>query len=130
MDRPDGFALKSRHVHQRHGGVFKTGTAGDCTVGDRSQDAGDRGGTERQAGGGLQLRQADLPQDGFAQAPRFDRVGEGQWVRRSESDRASSAECCAESKSEDAGILRAGNQAPTIRHGRWRGLLRPVAKKK
>ena len=92
MDRPSDSALQSRHVHQRHGGVFTAGTAGDCVAGDGSQDAGDRGGIERQASGGLQLRQADLPQDGVKQACGARSVGEGQRARRSEPDRASNAE--------------------------------------
>lgn len=107
FDRPDGFGLNSRHEHQRHGGVFTAGTKGHCTAGDGSQDEGSRGGTERQASGGVQLRQADLSQDGLEQACGAHRVGEGQRAGRSGTDLASNAERGSFGEPEDARILRA-----------------------
>lgn len=103
FDRPDGFGLKSRHEHQRHGGIFTAGTEGDCAAIQRAHDTPDCREAGRQTGGGPQLHLFRLPEGRIQHATGADRMGEGERAGRSRIGTAGNA---LRAESEDAGILR------------------------
>src|SRR5665213_1403370 len=98
-------ALKSRHEHQRQGGILTAGTAGDWATGEGCHNTGSSSEAGRQETRGAELHPLLLRQGRGAHPSRIGTVGEGSRAVQAQVVKAGDA---IRAESEDAGILRAG----------------------